>query len=102
MSALLNADITNRRFGGGVSAAHYDGEYHLHRARRTDQLRCGHLQFEQAGRRLYRSHFARGKARDLPMVQPITFALRVNLKFAKALGLSIPEAFLLLADEVIE
>jgi len=38
----------------------------------------------------------------LPVVQPTTFALRVNLRVAMTLGLSIPEAFRLLADEVIE
>jgi len=41
------------------------------------------------------------KAGELPIVQPAQFSLVVNLKTAKALGVTIPESILLRADEVI-
>jgi putative ABC transport system substrate-binding protein len=42
------------------------------------------------------------KPGDIPIQQPVTFSLRLNVQTAKKLGLSVPPLFLARADEVIE
>jgi putative tryptophan/tyrosine transport system substrate-binding protein len=58
-------------------------------------------EFRQAAR--YVDRILRGeKAADLPVQAPVKYETVLNVKAAKALGLTIPETLLATADEVIQ
>src|SRR5262249_11333092 len=84
LPATMDAKVFAQRGGLMASAPDYAELYRRRVASQVDKLLRG------------------AKPSELPVEQPTRYDLTINLKTAKALGLTIPQSLLLRADQVIQ
>jgi putative ABC transport system substrate-binding protein len=106
---LMTADAVHQRYIGRIvaftSETRLPAMYQLKEAADRGGLMSYGASLPDLGRRAayYVDKILKGaKAADLPVEQPTKFELVINLRTAKALGLTIPPSLLLRADQVVE